>query len=254
MRIALATSEELPGLDPDDAPLLAVLGDEAEPAIWSDPDVDWASYDAVLIRSVWDYFLRHEEFLAWLDRVPVPMWNPAGTVRWNSEKAYLRELAEAGIATIPTAWEGEVPWDDAIVKPTVAGGSLGLRRATRGEPIEPGQMAQPFLPDIVSAGELSLVFFDGELSHAIRKIPKPGDIRVQPEHGGRVEPAEPTPGELAIARRVLEATQRDLLYARVDLVGDGLLIELEAIEPRFFFEHGPPEAAGNLARALRSRV
>jgi glutathione synthase/RimK-type ligase-like ATP-grasp enzyme len=252
MHIGLATCDWLPGLDPDDAPLLAAFGDEAEPAVWSDPTVDWAAYDVVLIRSVWDYFVRHREFLAWLDRVPVPLWNPADTVRWNSEKTYLRELADAGVRTIPTAWEGEVPWEDAIVKPTVAGGSLGLRRAKRGEPIGPGEMAQPFLPEIAD-GELSLVFFDGELSHAIRKTPAEGDIRVQPEHGGTVTAADPSAEELATAKRVLDAAGRDLLYARVDLVGEGLLIELEAIEPRFFFEFAPPQAAGKLARALRRR-
>jgi len=254
MRLALATSEELPELDPDDAPLREALGGDAEPAIWSDPGVDWSAYDAVLVRSVWDYFVRHEEFLAWLDRVPVPMWNPADTIRWNSEKSYLRELEAAGVRTIPTAWEGEIPWDDAIVKPTVAGGSLGLRRAEKGEPIEPGWMAQPFLPDIVSAGELSLVFFDGELSHAVRKTPAEGDIRVQPEWGGVITAAEPTADELADAERVLDAAGRDLLYARVDFVGDRLLIELEAIEPRFFFSCAPRGAERRLVDALRARV
>ena len=250
----MATSEELPGLDPDDAPLLAALDGDAEPAVWSDPAVDWGFYDAVLIRSVWDYFVRHDEFIAWVDRVPVPMWNPADTIRWNSEKSYLRELEAAGVRTIPTAWEGEVPWDDAIIKPTVAGGSLGLRRAQKGEAIEPGLMAQPFLPDIVSAGELSLVFFDGEFSHAIRKTPAEGDIRVQPEFGGRVDAVQPSGDELAAATRVLEAAGRDLLYARVDFVGDGMLIELEAIEPRFFFSHAPAGAERRLVDALRVRV
>ena len=153
MRIGLATSEDFPGLDPDDAPLLEALGDDAEPAIWSDPAVDWTAYDVVLIRSVWD-----------------------------------------------TAWEGAVLWEDAI-----------------------------------------------------RKTPAEGHIRVQPEHGGTVTVAAPTAGEVATAKRVLDAAGRDLLYARVDLVGDGLLIELEAIEPRFFFEFAPPQAAGKLARALRRR-
>jgi glutathione synthase/RimK-type ligase-like ATP-grasp enzyme len=252
MRVALATAEDFPGLDPDDAPLLEALGDGAEPAVWSDPAIDWSAYDAVLIRSIWDYFVRHDEFLAWLDRLHVPTWNPVEVLRWNSEKGYLRELEDAGVRTIPTAWEGEVPWEDAIIKPTIAGGSLGLRRAEKGEPVAPGHMAQPFLPEI-TAGELSLVFFDGEFSHAIRKTPAEGDIRVQPEHGGIVTPAEPTDAELATARRVLDAAGRDLLYARVDLVGDGMLIELEAIEPRFFFAYAPPQAAGKLAQALRRR-
>jgi glutathione synthase/RimK-type ligase-like ATP-grasp enzyme len=254
MRLALATCDWLPELDPDDAPLRAGLDGVAEPAVWSDPDVDWSAYDAVLIRSIWDYFERHDEFLAWLDRVPVPTWNPIDTLRWNSEKTYLRELEAEGIRTIPTAWGGEVPWDDAIIKPTVAGGSLGLRRAEKGERVEPGFMAQPFIPDVVNAGELSLVFFDGEFSHAIRKIPAEGDIRVQPEHGGRVEPVEPTTDELADAERVLAAADRDLLYARVDFVGDRMLIELEAIEPRFFFSYAPAGAERRLVDALRARV
>ena len=244
----------LPGLDPDDAPLLAALGDRAKPAIWSDESVDWSAYDAILIRSVWDYFVRYDEFLPWLDRIEgLAVWNPVEAIRWNSEKTYLRDLEERGVRTIPTAWAGEIPWDDAIVKPTVAGGSLGLRRASGGEAVPERHMAQPFLPEVVSEGELSLVFFDGEFSHAVRKIPKEGDIRVQPEHGGIVTTAEPTAEERAVAERVIEAADRDLLYARVDLVGDGLLIELEAIEPRFFFAYAPPQAAGKLAQALRLR-
>src|SRR3712207_1955992 len=80
MRVGLATCDWLPGLDPDDAPLLAAFDGEAEPAVWSDPAVDWTTYDVVLIRSVWDYFVRHDEFLAWLPTVPTPMWNPPDTV------------------------------------------------------------------------------------------------------------------------------------------------------------------------------
>lgn len=250
--LAIATADFLPTLDPDDAPLLAALDGRAEVKIWSDPDVDWAKYDAVLIRSVWDYFLRHEEFVPWVKSVPVPMWNPAETIVWNSEKGYLRELEEKGVRTIPTARGGEVPWDDAIIKPTIAGGSLGLRRATKGEPIPDGHVAQPFLPEILK-GELSLIFFDGELSHAIRKTPKEGDIRVQPEHGGIVTAAKPTKPELEAAYGVLEAANRDLLYARVDFVGDRLLIELEAIEPRFFFEYAPG-AEQRLVEALLRRT
>ena len=114
-------------------------------------------------------------------------------------------------------------------------------------------MAQPFLPDIVSAGELSIVFFDGEFSHAIRKTPAEGDIRVQPEHGGIVTAATPTSEELEDAQRVLDAAGRDLLYARVDFVGDRMLIELEAIEPRFFFSCAPG-VERRLADAVRARV
>jgi hypothetical protein len=37
-------------------------GIRAEAAVWSDQSIDWESYDAVVIRSCWDYHLRVAEF------------------------------------------------------------------------------------------------------------------------------------------------------------------------------------------------
>jgi len=206
--IALATCEALPDLDPDDALLVAALrerGLDPRPAVWSDPQVDWGAFDLCLIRSVWDYFHRPAEFLEWVDGAGavVELWNPPQTLRWNAHKSYLRELEEAGIPVIPTLWleQGSKPdllallaergWDDSILKPAVAGGSLGLHRVA--EPaaaqehleglLERGDaMAQPFL-DSITGGELSIICLDGQPSHAVRKTPRAGDIRVQPEHG-----------------------------------------------------------------------
>lgn len=280
--IALATCEDLPGLDPDDAALVTALrerGLDPRPAVWSDPGVDWAAFDLVLIRSVWDYFHRPQEFLDWVDRAgaEVPMWNPPETLRWNAHKSYLRDLEEAGVPAIPTAWVegGSAPelaallaergWEDAIVKPAVAGGSLGLHRVRDAGAAQEhltgllrsgDAMVQPFLPSI-AGGELSIICVDGRASHAVRKTPKPGDIRVQPEHGGHVEPAQPEASEADIARRALAALAHPSLYARVDLVrghdGEPLLIELECIEPRLFLAHDPG-AAGRMADAVRARV
>ncbi|MEX2195244.1 MAG: hypothetical protein WD844_08145 [Thermoleophilaceae bacterium] len=280
--IALATCEDLPELDPDDAALVTALrgrGLDPRPAIWSDPEVDWAAFDLCLIRSVWDYFHRPGEFLDWVDRAgaAVPMWNPPETLRWNAHKSYLRELEAAGVPTIPTAWLkrgdpvdlrtllAERGWDDAIVKPAVAGGSLGLHRVGEGRAaqahvdalLESGDtMVQPFLPSI-TGGELSIVCVDGQPGHAVRKTPRAGDIRVQPEHGGLVERAEPDAREAEVARRVLDALPHPALYARVDLVrgrqGDPLLIEAECIEPRLFLAHDP-DAAGRVAAAVAERL
>lgn len=280
--IALATCEELPDLDPDDAPLLAALrerGLDPRPVVWTDPGVDWAAFEVCLIRSVWDYFLRLEEFLAWVDRAgaATTLLNPPATVRWNADKRYLRELAAAGVATIPTAWvaRGERPdlgallaehgWEDAVLKPTVGGGSLGLHQVgdheaaqAHLEEITAGgdAMVQPFLTSIGS-GELSILFVDGEPAHAVRKTPRPGDIRVQPEHGGSVQAVQPTAEELELARRALEALVHPALYARADIVrgpvGEPLLIELECIEPRFFLEHGAG-TADRIAAAVARRL
>lgn len=280
--IALATAEDWPDLDPDDHGLLDALrrrGLDPEPAVWSDPDVDWGAFQLCLIRSVWDYFHRLPEFLEWVDRAgaAVAMWNPPGTLRWNAHKSYLRDLEARGVPVIPTAWIerggrpdlGEVlarlGWEDAILKPTVAGGSLGLHRVGDLEAAQAhldgllrrgDAMVQPFLPSI-AGGEVSIVCIDGRPSHAVRKTPRAGDIRVQPEHGGRVEAARPAPEEAEVAERVLAALELPALYARVDLVrgagGEPLLIELECIEPRLFLAQDAG-AAERMADAVAGRV
>ncbi len=248
-RIAVATSAALPGLDPDSVPLLAALrerGVDARPQVWSDAAVDWRAFDAVLVRSTWDYAERLEEFLSWLHALPVPVLNPKRVIAWNAHKGYLRELAAHGVPTVDTLWVdrggcAEVPWPDAVVKPAVGASARGLRRGRGGEAVEAGAddlLVQPLLESIATEGELSLVYAAGELSHAVRKRPKPGDIRVQPEWGGTIVPAEPGPEALAVAGAACAAAGEPLLYARVDLVraADGTLrlIELEAIEPQLF--------------------
>jgi glutathione synthase/RimK-type ligase-like ATP-grasp enzyme len=282
--IALATSEELPGLDPDSQLLLPVLaerGIDARPVVWSDPGVDWSSFDAIVIRSTWDYFYRAREWADWLDRVEatgVPMLNPVGIVRWNSHKSYLEQLARADVPvvdTVMTRGTGRVDladlvagagWEDAIVKPAIDGGAARLFRVSDVDDAqarfdaltsEGDVLVQPFLPSIESEGELSLFYFGGELSHTVVKRPKPGDIRVQPQHGGAYEPIGPTSEMIHVAARVFDAIEAELLYARVDLVrapDDTLrLIELEAIEPLLFLEVDDA-AAGRFVDALAERL
>lgn len=265
--IALVTAEEFPELEPDSQLLLPALADrgiDAQPAVWTDPSVDWGSFDAIVVRSPWDYFMRAREWADWLDRVDatgVPMFNPLKVVRWNSHKSYLQQLAGAGVPvvdTVMTRGNGAVDladllagagWEDAIVKPAIDGGAARLFRV---RDVDDAQarfdalvadgdvLVQPFLPSVVDQGELSLIYFGGELSHTVRKTPKPGDIRVQPVHGGAYELEGPTSEAIHVAERVFDAVDADLLYARVDLVrgldGKLQLIELEVIEPLLFLE------------------
>jgi hypothetical protein len=282
--IALATSEELPDLDPDSQlllPELAERGIDAQPVVWSDPDVDWSSYEAIVVRSTWDYFYRAREWADWLDRVEaagVPMLNPVGIVRWNSHKSYLEQLAQADVPvvdTVMTRGMGRVDlgdlvagagWEDAIVKPAIDGGAARLFRLSdvddaqaRFEALaaEGDVLVQPFLPSIQTEGELSLFYFGGELSHTVVKHPKAGDIRVQPQHGGTYELIGPTSEMIHVAGRVFDAIDAELLYARVDLVrapdNTLRLIELEAIEPLLFLEVDDA-AAGRFANALAARL
>ena len=57
------------------------------------PRVDWTAFELTVIRSTWDYTGDREEFLA-LDGERAPSAQPAPVIAWNSDKTYLRELAD----------------------------------------------------------------------------------------------------------------------------------------------------------------
>jgi hypothetical protein len=102
VRLALATCAHLPGVHPDDVHLaasLSRLGIEPGACVWSDPSIDWSSFDAVLIRTTWDYFQRYEEFLSWLDR-PLRCWR-APASHW---KPWLRSATPTTPTRASTAW------------------------------------------------------------------------------------------------------------------------------------------------------
>jgi glutathione synthase/RimK-type ligase-like ATP-grasp enzyme len=284
MTIALATSTEFPALEPDSRlllPEIAARAIDARPAVWNDARVDWSAFDAIVIRSTWDYFHHAREWAAWLDAIEalgIPMLNPLEVIRWNSHKSYLRELASAGVPVVDTVMtQGDAPvdladllsgagWEDAIVKPAIDGGAARLFRvrdaddpqARFDELVGMGDvLVQPFLPSIETEGEVSLLYFGRELSHTVRKTARPGDIRVQPVWGGHAETIDPTAEMVHVAERTFGAIDADLLYARVDLVraldGTLRLIELEVIEPLLFLELDPA-APGRFADALAARL
>lgn len=259
-RLAIATSVADPEIHPDDKHLVKSLrgyGVEVVACIWNDPAVDWAKYDAVLIRSIWDYFKHYASFKQWLAHLRVPTINNKELLLWNSDKRYLVELAKFGVPIIPTqvvsarqlhSTLAAMPGREVVIKPTVSGTAWHTVRGLAGEPafdqivaqlpLEFDYLVQPYLPEVASDGEWSLLFFDGEYSHAVIKRPKAGDYRVQSDYGGVSLAAEPGPALIASAARVLEAAaaigHADAAYARIDGVisqGKFLLMELEVIEP-----------------------
>jgi glutathione synthase/RimK-type ligase-like ATP-grasp enzyme len=279
-RIALATSAEHAEMHPNDLPLVEALrtaGLDPVAEVWTDPSVDWSAYDAVLLRTVWDYHRRYDEFTEWLaqlDKAGVPLLNDSGLVRWNGDKRYLLELRERGVAIVPSqvaagACLREVvsglAGQEIVVKPTVGATALHTVRGVAGsaefdqvlaELPELVYLVQPFQPEIVDDGEWSLIFVDGEFTHAVIKRAAAGDYRVQDDFGGTVTPTEPTPVVLEGARAALEAAGRRPAYARVDGVvvnGRFLLMELELIEPELFFPQHP-QAAHKLATAVVGRI
>jgi len=284
-RIALATYQHAPNLAPDDRLLLRALRDagaDAEPAVWSSPDVIWETFDAVIIRSCWDYHLRIDEFRTWLDRLDgsrIPTWNSPDIVLWNSNKRYLLDLANRGVSTIETrivrcGEASEVEsivraegWPRFVLKPAISASGYethALESALTKPAYETisrvtalgDTLVQPFAPEIPLVGELSVVFLDGVFSHGAIKRASPTEFRVQTEHGGSVSPIEIAPRTVEQAGRAIRALPEIPLYARVDgfLRGDEfLLMELELIEPNLFLELGP-DAAAMLARAIMRRV
>jgi hypothetical protein len=95
--------------DFDAPPLIAALaqrGHRSGMAAWDDPAVDWAAFDAALLRSTWDYYHRRDEFLVWAERTAARtrLFNPPDVVRWNTHKFYLRELESRGIDIAPTVF------------------------------------------------------------------------------------------------------------------------------------------------------
>jgi len=283
--LALATCAEYPGLSPDDRlllPALERLGAAPAPVRWDDPARRWGGFDAVVVRSCWDYHHRLPDFLRWLDRLEregARVLNPLPTLRWNVTKSYLRELAAAGVSVTPTVWvpvgstatlgqvADEIGAEAVVVKPNVSATAFETWRFDRARATdaeaqfarlvrERDLMVQPFLPAIETDGELSLVFLGGVFSHAVRKRPRPGDFRVQEEHGGTAEAAAASADLVRQAARALAVAPGDPLYARVDgLATDGTLIvtELELVEPMLYFGWDAG-AADRMAAALMRRV
>lgn len=258
---------------------LAMTGITAVPTAWTDHVEDASGlmdYPLVLGVLTWGYYERHADWLAattlW-GGAGVRIANPASVLGWNSDKAYLRRLEAAGIPIPPTAWSEQVTQaevdaafdrfgtDTLVVKPTVSGGAWKTVKISRGEPLtdapDGAAMIQPFLPELVADGELSLLFFGGQLSHAVIKTARAGDFRIQSQYGGSYSHvAKPPAGAVELARRVLAAIEEPLLYARIDMVQSAagwVLMEAELVEPDFYLSQAP-DGGRLFAEAVRARL
>lgn len=282
MRIAFVTYAGLPALSPDDLLAirpLAARGVHAEPAAWDDPAVSWTSYDGLVVRSAWNYHTRPDAFRGWIETIEslrVPMWNPPALLRWNANKAYLRDLERNGVDIVPTRWieRGtrvslrealeDVASPNVVIKPAVSASAYETWRVDRDQLRAEDEsrfgsltgrgtvMIQPFVPELARDGEWSLMFFRGRFSHAVLKRPAAGDFRVQHEHGGLAEPRTPPPDLVTSGERIVSLAPTKSLYARVDGVmvdGRFVLMELELLEPSLFLGSAPG-AADRFADAI----
>ena len=263
---------------------LEQLGWSVHSVPWDHAPADWSEFDAVVLRSTWDYQHRPDRFLsvvADIEDSGVPLFNSGDLVRWNVRKTYLQELAASGIPIVPTLFldrfviEGldglfaRLGSDEIVLKPLIsasADGTFRLRTGTwrqeegalTAELTGRAVLAQPFVRAIPEGGEVSLFYFDGMFSHAVRKTPAPGDFRVQEEHGAEIATIIPTLDILQAGARAMDAVPEVPLYARVDLVpandAEGhWLMELELIEPALYLRMDR-EAPRRFAEALVRQV
>ena len=257
-----------------EAAALVEAGIEVEPVPWTHSR-DLSEFELILPLVAWGYHQRYAHWLNFLDRLDqeqLPVANPTALLRWNSDKAYLAELGGKGIATVPTfaverfdeqalaAARTRFGCSELVVKPPVSASAYGTFRLQEGDAFPEAvrgwrMMVQPWVAGILDRGEYSLMVFDGVFSHAVSKVPKSGEFRVQPEYGGIIQRCDPPHGAEELAKAALAAAPAPSTYARVDIVtggaGELMVIELELIEPALFLDHAP-EAGAVFARAIRS--
>ncbi len=246
--------------------------------IWDEANVDWSVFDAVLVGTTWDYVQKLEQFSNVMMQIDgqTRLFNSLDILQMNMNKQYLLDLADKGVPVVPTISMEKVTrtavkaafesfgCEQLVIKPTIGAGAWRQVLLHHQAPwpsaaqLPPkGAFVQPYLSQIQFMGELSMLFYGGEFSHAVRKTPKAGDYRIQSIYGGHEQAEQPSSAEMTLARQALSALGRVPLYARVDAISDDsgqpLLIELELIEPYHYVEQGP-DCGAMLMSVLANRI
>ncbi|WP_220206479.1 hypothetical protein [Reticulibacter mediterranei] len=219
------------------------------------------------------------------------LWNPLSVLRWNTHKSYLRDLEGQVIPIIPSLWlmQGssvnlaqhmqEHGWSRVVIKPMVSAEAYGTVVVTEEMAAEEGQLyldhmvslhdmiVQPFLSTVVSDGESSFIFIDGEVTHAVVRPPIRAVSRsLASDHDSNVQtqpdlPEErlivPQKEELQLVHKIIDAIPSPVLYGRVDLVPDEdeqlRVMEVELVEPGLWLAW-MPSAAERFADAITREV
>ena len=287
MDVALITCSALAQLNCFDIPLLEALrarGLSTQPLVWNDPAVDWSESLVGIVRSTWDYYLQRPAFLAWAQHVSQlqTLWNPFELLRWNTHKSYLLDLEKRGIPIIPTSWlrQGasinlhhlmqERGWSEVVLKPAVSIDAYetllvneGLM--ARGQQhldhmlVRQDMLIQPFFPAIWSSGERSLMWIDGEITHAVLREPMLGHDYDKPGPRERLFERLISPGhdEIELVHTIMNRLDTQALYARIDLVHDAngqpRVMEVELVEPGLWLAW-MPTAVERFADAIAREV
>jgi len=249
---------------------------------WDDQEFNWVNTKFALFRTTWDYFDRYEEFSLWLGEVSTKtrLLNSENLIRWNIDKHYLLDLQKKGVRITESHFIEKgaqtrlreihdiLNWQETVLKPCISGAARHTYRMNKTsletfEEVflklisEEHMILQPFQHNIVEQGEVSLVVIDGKFTHAVLKIAKNGDFRVQDDFGGTVQPYKASLEEIKFAEYAVNACNEAPIYARVDVFtdNDGILAlsELELIEPELWFRNNP-KAANLLALSIKKLI
>ena len=267
-KCALLTIEDLSNFESYDDLLIEpfnLLGWECIFVPWESKSVNWDDFDAVIIRSTWDYQQKEKLFfktLAKIRKSKAKLYNPLSVVKWNINKNYLKDLGEKNIAIIPTKFFDIFDYksikkcflsfktNKLIIKPSVSANAddtfileessiEGNRVSLTNTFKKKEHLVQPFIENIIIEGEYSLIFFGDILSHVLLKTPKIGDFRVQEEHGGILKSINSPENSLVdFGLKVIKTLPMPCLYSRIDVVRNNdqfLLMEVELIEPSLYF-------------------
>ncbi|MEL7834956.1 hypothetical protein [Fodinibius sp. Rm-B-1B1-1] len=248
---------------------LEQLGWQAKEISWRNNEVNWDNYEAVIIRSPWDYQDDPQAFIDVLKEIEASnavLENPLEIVEWNIDKTYLRDLQKQGVKIVSSLWYDkfednlfpavftDLKSKEIVIKPTISAGAENTFRIHQEsypafikdlETVFDDRpfLVQPFMDNITAEGEFSVFFFGNTYSHTILKTPKTNDFRVQEEHGGRLTLVEPENDLLETAREMRNMIQPEPLYTRADYVRTAdnsfALMELELIEPSLYFNMDP---------------
>lgn len=276
--IGLLTCKAYPELQNDFVLLqdeLKKQGHNVRPVIWNQMEVDWSNFKNLVFCSVWDYTKNYNLFHKWLSarEKQCNLINSAEIIRWNLNKSYLHHFEKQNIPVIPTVWIYEenqltylnFEWSDVIVKPSVGAGSSGMKKFESLRQIDKVKshiqflledcnvMIQPYLESADSYGETAMIYFDGKLSHTVKR-PLGGHKGTADERVATATHIEPTEDQLEIGKKVIQCLPFKPTYIRIDLLKDNndkdVVLEVEMIEPSLFLKTS--EAAANYANALKS--
>lgn len=281
-KVAFLTIDDMTDFISDDELMYDALNDfgvELEEVPWK-AERDWKAFEMVVIRTTWDYQDAPKDFLKKLKEIETSGGNllcPSSVVQWNMHKSYLKQLEQEGVKIVPSIFGDNLTKEvfetaatafevnKFIVKPPVSANADNTYIMKEGDLDEKAlkffknkeYIVQPYINSINTHGEYSLIFFNGEYSHALVKVPAKEDFRVQEEHGGRVLGFKANEQMLEIAQKAINFIKEDVLFTRVDLVqlkdDSYAVMEVELIEPALYLKMDP-KAPRTFAKAIVGRI